>query len=176
MTRRTSKDGERLNDEEASDVVRGVCSDCAAELLEGPHGGLSINVKCSSPTCGSRFNICGPGGALGVERISDAQPHKPSTLKELLESDPDIMTAREAAARGISPEQGMYTTSEAAGAWANGTEIVKAISEMGDSHSVGARGVVVGSLGPIKGEYGYFVRWAEERGVVFVRGSKLRLR
>ncbi len=42
-----------------------VCPDCdAMTFLEGPHGGLSVNVKCEN--CGSEFNVCMP---FFVERI-----------------------------------------------------------------------------------------------------------
>jgi ribosomal protein S27E len=44
------------------------CPDCHIKpmvFLEGPHGGASVNIECSS--CGSRFNICPEIGY--IERI-----------------------------------------------------------------------------------------------------------
>lgn len=37
--------------------THGTCPDCLSPLYEGPCGGMSMNVKCSSDRCGSRFNI-----------------------------------------------------------------------------------------------------------------------
>ncbi len=31
-------------------------------FFEGPHGGLSINVKCANPECGRTWNFMGPFG------------------------------------------------------------------------------------------------------------------
>lgn len=44
------------------------CPDCHGDLLEGPHGGSSINVKCSNPLCGHEFNVP-PKNTFLVERI-----------------------------------------------------------------------------------------------------------
>ena len=33
----------------------GLCPDCGGRLLEGPSGGLCINMKCSQ--CGNKFNV-----------------------------------------------------------------------------------------------------------------------
>ena len=42
------------------------CPDCnSVEFYEGPHGGLSVNIKCAG--CGSKFNIASPIG--WAERI-----------------------------------------------------------------------------------------------------------
>lgn len=41
------------------------CPDCnGGKFFEGPHGVLSVNIKCAG--CGSRFNVCPP---LFAERI-----------------------------------------------------------------------------------------------------------
>ncbi len=71
---KTTKERERLSPEEAS-VFRNIrCPDCEEQkLVEGPCGGLSINIYCTNPKCGSKFNDMGP---FGIERISDAQPDK----------------------------------------------------------------------------------------------------
>ncbi len=35
------------------------CPDCGeGKFLPGPRGGLSMNIKCANPTCGSEFNVC----------------------------------------------------------------------------------------------------------------------
>lgn len=68
------KDLERCTKEEAYLVQTGKCCDCEEMLADGPSGGLSINMYCLNPKCGSRFNDMGP---FGVERISDAQPDAP---------------------------------------------------------------------------------------------------
>lgn len=44
------------------------CIDCGGVLVEGPHGGLSVNWNCSR--CGAGFNDMGP---FGVERIRRAE-------------------------------------------------------------------------------------------------------
>ena len=42
------------------------CPDCKnKEFLEGPHGGMNINIKCAK--YGSKFNICPEIGS--IERI-----------------------------------------------------------------------------------------------------------
>lgn len=64
-------DGERLDEEERAIFCTGQCPDCFGPLTEGPHGGLSVNVLCTTPSCGSKFNWMGP---FGVDRISDAKP------------------------------------------------------------------------------------------------------
>lgn len=43
------------------------CPDCGKfDFLEGPHGGLAVNIKCAN--CGSEFNVCPPWFA---ERIGE---------------------------------------------------------------------------------------------------------
>ncbi len=95
-----------------------------------------------------------------------------------------------------SPVRGvLFTTRQARGAWPNGTRIAKTNSVPVDTHSDGARGTIIGSVGPITvqmiraagpdvmnvpdpprvGEYGYFIEWDDTPGVpVFTRGSRLR--
>jgi hypothetical protein len=79
--KRTTKDRERLTDDELAFIVESAkagqpaCPDCGrAPLLEGPSGGLSVNVYCGNDECGSRFNDM---GAFGWERITDASPNRP---------------------------------------------------------------------------------------------------
>lgn len=69
----TTADGESLTHEELERFRRpfSECPDCGASLVSGPSGGMSQNVKCADPSCGSRFNDL---GIFGVERISDARP------------------------------------------------------------------------------------------------------
>lgn len=77
MADRTSMKFERLAERELEKFRLGVCPDCdTAPLLEGPHGGLSVNYGCGNPECGSRFNDMGP---FGVERISEASPDRVRT-------------------------------------------------------------------------------------------------
>jgi len=49
-----------------------VCPDCGDnKWYEGPHGGLSVNIKCANHECGRKFNWMGP---FGMDRI-DLPPH-----------------------------------------------------------------------------------------------------
>jgi hypothetical protein len=57
------------------------CPDCGADLKIGPTGGMSVNFRCDSSECGSRFNYVGP---FGVERISNAAPNKKPVGQPLL--------------------------------------------------------------------------------------------
>jgi len=42
-----------------SDKAEYTCPDCKGhDFKEGPHGGLSVNIKCANPKCGSGFNVC----------------------------------------------------------------------------------------------------------------------
>lgn len=76
---RTSLEGESLTEWEVGMTNAGRCPDCGGDdLLAGPRGGLARNFKCASPACGSRFNDL----MVGVERISDASPDRPSDLVE----------------------------------------------------------------------------------------------
>ena len=47
----------------------GKCPDCGAKehFLKGPEAGMSINIKCANPECGSEFNVCPE--ARFIERI-----------------------------------------------------------------------------------------------------------
>ena len=62
---------------------------------------------------------------------------------------------------------GIFTRDQAPGAIPNGTKIVKAVREAGDTHDVGARGTVLGSYkspGGLPGalariKYWYFIEW-----------------
>jgi hypothetical protein len=57
------------------------CPDCnGKDFLMGPHGGMSQNIKCANPRCGSEFN-CAPfdegwrcGQPFMAERISPPSP------------------------------------------------------------------------------------------------------
>lgn len=52
----------------------GRCPDChGTQWLEGPEGGLCINLKC--PTCGARINVARIPGVPLYERI-DGKPEK----------------------------------------------------------------------------------------------------
>jgi len=69
----TTRKYHKCSDEEHKSVAAHTCPDCKEPLVEGPHGGLSINYACSNPLCGSEFNEMGP---FGSHRISDAQPKR----------------------------------------------------------------------------------------------------
>jgi hypothetical protein len=69
---------------------------------------------------------------------------------------------------------GMHTREQAAGAIPNGTRVRKDVSEDGDSHPVGTRATVLGSLYEPDLGYGYFVEWEPTpRVAVFVAGFKI---
>ena len=55
-----------LTDSQKRKLWKGKCPDCGGDLLEGPHGGMSVNVKCEK--CDSRFNVCMVKGTF-AERI-----------------------------------------------------------------------------------------------------------
>jgi hypothetical protein len=71
----------------------------------------------------------------------------------------------------VSDMQGtrpVYTQAQAAGAWANGTKVVKVGSDSTDGHQDGSRAKVVGSVGPFKPpnpRYFYFVTWEDRPDV-----------
>jgi hypothetical protein len=77
--------------------------------------------------------------------------------------------------------RGSYTTEQAIGAIANGTCVVKVRTEAGDTHAIGARARVLGSVAAppeVAAEYncpyGYFVEWEDAAGyAVFVMGVKI---
>ena len=68
ITDRSTKDGQDLTDQEIS-IINATqrCPDCGGEILTGPEGGSSLNIKCI--VCNSRFNWC--FGGLYAERISE---------------------------------------------------------------------------------------------------------
>ncbi len=44
---------------EEADLKKGICPDCGGdEFLEGPRGGLAVNIRCKQ--CGAEFNIRWP--------------------------------------------------------------------------------------------------------------------
>lgn len=59
-----------LTNEESLALEEHKCPDCGGKkFLEGPHGGVCVNVECAG--CGSRFNII--PGTKGGERIRGPQ-------------------------------------------------------------------------------------------------------
>lgn len=60
---------EKLTAQEVAALDKGTCPDCGGhKFLEGPHGGVSVNIMCDG--CGAKFNIVpGLGGSFGKERI-----------------------------------------------------------------------------------------------------------
>lgn len=75
---RSTENGQSLTSYELDFTVRGRCPDCDGDLLVGPQGGCSVNVRCDR--CGSKFNVV-PGLRMG-ERISDPSPD-PRTAQDL---------------------------------------------------------------------------------------------
>lgn len=71
VKKRSTLTREQLTDDEALRIERDVtCPDCDGELLYGPGGGASRNLKCAK--CGSMFNVVEPGnGFAGGERLND---------------------------------------------------------------------------------------------------------
>jgi hypothetical protein len=76
--KRTYKSGERVTDDERAFIRRNaLCPDCGVgNFLEGPTGGLSINVMCDR--CSSKFNFHGCMAMYGADRISDSYRDKES--------------------------------------------------------------------------------------------------
>jgi hypothetical protein len=77
-----------------------------------------------------------------------------------------------------------FTTTEASGAWPNGSRVVKVAFEEGDTHAIGDLATVIGSLGPLAdggplfggNRYGYFVVWDDRPDLpVFVGEKKIAL-
>ena len=75
----------------------------------------------------------------------------------------------------VDPETGalMYS-GHAPGAVANGKRLEKVVMEQGDYHAIGEQATVLGSMGPLEGEFCYCVRWDDSPVPVFVRGRKVR--
>ncbi len=67
----------------------------------------------------------------------------------------------------------LFTRYQAEGAIPNGARVRKSSSDPGDAHAVGSLATVLGSLGPLEGEFGYFVLWDDLAAPVFVVGRKL---
>jgi len=67
----------------------------------------------------------------------------------------------------------LFTRYQAEGAIPNGARVRKSRCEPGDSHAVGDLATVIGSIGPLEGEFGYFVLWDDFAAPVFVAGRKL---
>lgn len=58
--------------------------------------------------------------------------------------------------------------------FANGTQVIKSVSEALDGHAVGVRGVILGSIHAPEVGTGYFVEWSTSPKVaVFVIEAKL---
>jgi hypothetical protein len=64
----SSRQGERLDPQEAAVFYGTLCPDCGGAVREGPSGGGSINFHCLQ--CASGFNDTG----FGVERITPRSP------------------------------------------------------------------------------------------------------
>ncbi|MGA2178813.1 MAG: hypothetical protein ABSH15_04440 [Verrucomicrobiota bacterium] len=66
---------EELTEAEVAALDAGKCPDCGSEqFLEGPHGGMNVNIQCAG--CQAEFNIIPRlAGSFGKERL--ARPLKP---------------------------------------------------------------------------------------------------
>lgn len=86
---RTSLYGERLSMFEIHWMMWRVekgfpgCVDCEkGDLRPGPTGGLCINIYCTNPKCGSKFNVV---NLDKIDRISDSSPRK---MREMVNFGP----------------------------------------------------------------------------------------
>ena len=96
---RSSKNGERLTDDEKQIIEKGLrrgkgavvpCPDCGYPLYQGPEGGASVNVCCHE--CGSEFNLtCWGTDVAFCERISDAGPRCLGNREKLYNLDPIVL-------------------------------------------------------------------------------------
>ncbi len=84
--KRSSDMIEKLTIDEVAALESNICPDCGGKrFLEGPHGGINVNIMCSD--CGAAFNII-PGrfGPFGKERIGRSKKlwkSFPAVLKKL---------------------------------------------------------------------------------------------
>jgi hypothetical protein len=98
-----------------------------------------------------------------------------SIVKNYFELEPDDPAAEHFNIREYVGWTGAYTTDQAKGAYANGTVVLKAMSELGDLVKNGARGRVLGSMHHPGMGYGYFVEWDQNpRVAVLVTEKRLR--
>lgn len=73
-----------------------------------------------------------------------------------------------------------FTREEARGALRNGTRVEKTEFAPTDGHQIGAKAIILGSLGPIEFEgnpqlYGYFVEWDDRPGIpCFITSTRIR--
>ena len=65
-----------LTEFEVHQLDYNICPDCkGVGFLEGPHGGMNVNIQCANSQCQSRFNVVpGLAGSFGKERISEPAP------------------------------------------------------------------------------------------------------
>ncbi len=51
--------------EEKEKLEKDICPDCEGTgFLEGPHGGMAVNIMCANTDCKSKFNVTFWGGQL----------------------------------------------------------------------------------------------------------------
>lgn len=63
----TAAESKLLNTDTGSSGL--TCIFCSGnEFLEGPHGGMSVNIKCANPECGAQYNVT-PGAAGFNEQV-----------------------------------------------------------------------------------------------------------
>jgi len=51
---------------------------CGCEFLEGPHGGMSVNIKCANPDCDAQFNITPGVPGFNEQVIGEPRNGEPS--------------------------------------------------------------------------------------------------
>jgi hypothetical protein len=77
---------EDLTENKAVSLDKGICPDCrGVRFLEGPHGGVCVNIKCAN--CGAKFNVV-PGlpGTFGKQRIGWPEKRKILPMLRVIKS------------------------------------------------------------------------------------------
>lgn len=99
------------------------------------------------------------------------------TSKELArERDVTVGTAHELKDTGEF-DVFFICTDQASGAYINGTVVEKGNSVVSeDTHRDGALGIIIGSMGPTDGGFGYFVEWEDAPGAIptFIKSTRVR--
>jgi hypothetical protein len=72
----------KLTNQEVAAIDNNTCPDCGGTgFMEGPHGGMNVNIMCANDRCQSKFNVIpGMDGSFGKERISGQSPARTAIL------------------------------------------------------------------------------------------------
>jgi hypothetical protein len=74
----------RLPKREVDYIREGICPTCkTGRLLEGPHGGASINIACENSQCHSEFNVCDDMGIGIVDKLGSLNDESRKWRKNL---------------------------------------------------------------------------------------------